>query len=96
MIERDIRLIEFYNNLKDFDFDLFGCYKVDKNEAKKVISAIEFLQLNIPSKERVENVRIIDKSTGFIGECPKCHLTISKNHSKVQCALCGTNLDWGK
>ena len=37
----DIRLIEVYNNLKNFDFDILGNYKMDKNEAKKIIDYVE-------------------------------------------------------
>lgn len=37
----DIRLKEFLHNLKDHDFDVCGQYKVDENEADKVIEALE-------------------------------------------------------
>lgn len=40
----DIRLIEFYNNLKNWDFDISSIYKVDVNEADKIIKAIEDMQ----------------------------------------------------
>lgn len=40
----DIRLIEFYNNLKNWDFDILSSYKVDVNEATKIMQAIEAMQ----------------------------------------------------
>jgi hypothetical protein len=40
----DIRLIEFYKNLKNWDFDISSSYKVDENEADKIIKAIEDMQ----------------------------------------------------
>ena len=40
----DIRLIEFYNNLKNWDFDISSIYKVDVNEANKIMRAIEDMQ----------------------------------------------------
>lgn len=40
----DIRLIEFYKNLKNWDFDISSVYKVDINEADKIIKAIESMQ----------------------------------------------------
>lgn len=36
----DLRLKEFYVNLKNYDFDVHGSYKIDENEAKKLIAAI--------------------------------------------------------
>ena len=40
----DIRLIEFYNNLKNWNFDIKLSYSVDENEAKKIMQAIEDMQ----------------------------------------------------
>ena len=45
----DIRLTEFYNNLKNFDFDVHGYYKVDISEAKKIMAALD--ELKEKSKE---------------------------------------------
>ena len=52
----DIRLRELLHNLKDHDFDVCGQYKVDENEANKVIKAIEGIEtVNkwIPCSERL-------------------------------------------
>lgn len=37
----DIRLKELLHNLKDRDWDVNPIYKIDENEAKKIIKAIE-------------------------------------------------------
>lgn len=37
----DIRLKEIYVNLKNHEFELLGDYKVDENEAKKFMDAVE-------------------------------------------------------
>lgn len=39
----DIRLKEFLHNIKDHDYDVCGQYKIDKNEADKVIRQLERL-----------------------------------------------------
>lgn len=36
-----IELKEVYVNLKNHEFDLLGDYKIDENEAKKLMKAIE-------------------------------------------------------
>ena len=41
----DLRLVEFKNNLRNFDFDILGSYKIDKNEADKIIAAIENMDI---------------------------------------------------
>lgn len=38
-----IELKEFLHNIKDHDFDMCGQYKIDKNEADKVIKQLERL-----------------------------------------------------
>ena len=40
----DIRLKEILHNLKDYDFDILGSYRLDANEAQKLISALEELE----------------------------------------------------
>ncbi len=40
----DIGLIEVYNNLKNYDFDILGNYKMDKREAQKLIDYVERLK----------------------------------------------------
>lgn len=37
----DLGLIEVYNNLKNFDFDILGNYKMDQREAQKIIDYVE-------------------------------------------------------
>ena len=40
----DIRLKEVLCNLKNYDFDILGNYKMDKKEAQKLIDALEELE----------------------------------------------------
>lgn len=42
--EIPIELRELLHNLKDRDWDVNSTYKMDKNEAKKIIEAIEKLE----------------------------------------------------
>ena len=37
----DIGLIEVYNNLKNYDWDILGNYKMDHKEALKIIDYVE-------------------------------------------------------
>ena len=37
----DLRLKEVYVNLKNFDFELHGNYKMDQQEAQKIIDYVE-------------------------------------------------------
>ena len=37
----DLRIQEIYVNLKNFDFDILGNYKMDKSEAQKLIDYVE-------------------------------------------------------
>lgn len=37
----DIGLQEIYVNLKNFDFDILGNYKMDQREAQKIIDYVE-------------------------------------------------------
>lgn len=37
-----IELLELKHNLKDRDFDVNGLYKIDENEANKIVEAIEY------------------------------------------------------
>ena len=46
----DIRLKEVLCNLKNYDFDILGSYKIDNNEAQKLIDALEELE-----KGEIEN-----------------------------------------
>lgn len=38
-----LELIKLLHNLKDRDFNVNGPYKIDENEASKIIEAIEIL-----------------------------------------------------
>lgn len=38
-----LELIKLMHNLKDRDFDVNGPYKVDENEAQRLIEAIELM-----------------------------------------------------
>lgn len=51
----DIRLKEVLTNLRNYDFDILGNYKMDKSEANKMIRALEYLESGgwIPCKERL-------------------------------------------
>ena len=40
----DIRLKEVLCNLKNYDFDILGSYKLDKNEAQKLIDVLEDIE----------------------------------------------------
>ena len=40
----DLGLIEVYNNLKNYDWDILGNYKMDKREAQKIIDYVERLK----------------------------------------------------
>ena len=40
----DIKLKEVLCNLKNYDFDILGSYKIDKNEAQKLIDALEDIE----------------------------------------------------
>ena len=40
----DIRLKEVLTNLKNYDFCILGNYKMDKNEAQKLIDALEDIE----------------------------------------------------
>lgn len=40
----DLGLIEVYNNLKNYDWDILGNYKMDKREAQKLIDYVERLK----------------------------------------------------
>lgn len=40
----DLRLREIYVNLKNYDFDVHGSYKLDRNEANKFISWFEEME----------------------------------------------------
>jgi hypothetical protein len=51
----DIRLIEFYNNLKNWNFDIKLSYSVDENEAKKIMQAIEDMQEEIDKLHDIVN-----------------------------------------
>lgn len=90
----DIRLIEFYNNLKNFDFDLFGAYKIDEMEARKVKAALEELREETPKALKVKDVHRIDNTSWLVGTCPKCGLPIGQHHSKDKCSLCGCEIEW--
>ena len=37
----DVRIKEVMCNLKNFDFEVFGAYKMDKQEAKKLLTALK-------------------------------------------------------
>lgn len=41
----DLRLKEIYVNLKNFDFEVFGSYKMDKNEADKFMRCVEEMEV---------------------------------------------------
>lgn len=38
-----LELIKLLHNLKDRDFDVNGPYKIDENEAQRIIEAIEIM-----------------------------------------------------
>jgi len=38
-----LELIKLLHNLKDRDFDVNGPYKIDENEAQRIIEAIELM-----------------------------------------------------
>jgi len=40
----DIGLQEVYVNLKNYDFDVLGSYKMDSKEAQKIIDYVERLK----------------------------------------------------
>lgn len=40
----DIGLQEIYVNLKNYDFDILGNYKMDQKEAQKIIDYVENLK----------------------------------------------------
>lgn len=40
----DIRFKELKSNLKNFDYDVLGAYRLDENEARKILSFIDELQ----------------------------------------------------
>lgn len=39
--ETDMRIKEIYVNLKNFNFDIFSCYKMNEKEAEKFIEWFE-------------------------------------------------------
>lgn len=47
-----IGLIEFMHNLKDHDYDVNGTYKVDEQEANKLILAISLLNVKLTKLEK--------------------------------------------
>lgn len=49
-----IELKEFLHNLKDHDFDMCGQYKVDENEADKVIKQLERLDKIFINADEIE------------------------------------------
>ena len=40
-MQLSLELIEVYNNLKNYDFEVNGNYKMDESEAKKIIKYVE-------------------------------------------------------
>lgn len=44
-----IELREFAHNIKDHDYDSCGQYKIDENEARKLIKALEEVQTDLTS-----------------------------------------------
>lgn len=48
----DIRLKELLHNLKDRDWDINPVYKIDENEARKIIYALEQTELKMLSLEK--------------------------------------------
>ena len=71
----DIRLKELLHNLKDHDFDVCGQYKVDENEANKVIKAIEGIEtVNkwIPCSERLPE-ELVPVNITWINHNPKSY-----------------------
>jgi len=46
-----IELKEIYVNLKNHEFDLLGDYKIDENEAKKLMKAIEEVEGELNGKK---------------------------------------------
>lgn len=65
----DIRIKEVINNLKNYDFDILGNYKMDGAEAKKLIEAIEETDKKIADytytigllQDRIEEIEKSDK-----------------------------------
>lgn len=49
-----IELKEFLHNIKDHDFDMCGQYKIDKNEADKVIKQLERLDNIFVNADEIE------------------------------------------
>lgn len=62
----DIRLKEFLHNLKDRNWDVNPVYKIDENEARRVIEGIEGINKWIPCNVRLpktnENVLVCYES----------------------------------
>ena len=67
----DIRLKEILCNLKNYDFDILGNYKMDKKEAQKLIDTLEELEKGgwIPVSEKMpeqEGEYLVCFDDGFI------------------------------
>lgn len=87
-------LIEFRHNLTDHDFDVFPHYKVDYNEAKKILRGFQDVNMSL--------LKINDGLTGTWKQvdkdkyqCSICgithHIVQYPNSNKNYCPNCGSN-----
>lgn len=54
-----VELMGLLHNLKEHDFEVSGNYKIDENEAKRIITAIEVMQ-QIEMVDKAQLMRMIE------------------------------------